>query len=173
MSTYQHCEYDTPGGTLSIVFNPATAVVVAAGYFGVEPLLERLGDGVTAAASKPPEWLTDPLDAYNAGDIAAIDHVAVQQPGTPFRQAVWQTLREYHTPLTYGELAAQTAASRGGSAGAPAQRLARAVGSAMSHNLVAFFVPCHRVVPATGGVGAYGFGSHIKAALLAFEATHL
>ncbi|MDR0435257.1 MAG: methylated-DNA--[protein]-cysteine S-methyltransferase [Propionibacteriaceae bacterium] len=173
MSKYRHCACDTPGGTLSVVFDPDAAVVVAAGYFGVEPLLEQLGDGVAAEVAVAPKWLADPMAAYNAGDIAAIDRVPVRQPGTPFRQAVWRTLREHRAPLTYGELAAQTVAGMGGSAGAPAQRLARAVGSAMSHNLVAFFVPCHRVVPAGGGVGAYGFGPPVKEALLAFEAAHL
>ncbi|MDR2620333.1 MAG: methylated-DNA--[protein]-cysteine S-methyltransferase [Propionibacteriaceae bacterium] len=179
MSQLKHCEYDTPGGTLSIVYDPNEQVVVAAGFFGFAPLWERLAyDSATLAKLRvsppdaaPPKWLAEPLAAYCAGDIAAIGKVPVRQPGPPFRQAVWQVLRKQHAPLTYGELAALTVATMGGSPGAPAARLARAVGSAMSHNLIALFVPCHRVVPASGGVGAYGFGPHIKAALLDFEKT--
>ena len=60
---------------------------------------------------------------------------------------------------TYGELAAIV--------GRP--RAARAVGTAMARNPVALLVPCHRVVPSSGGVGNYGFGSDLKAKLLAGE----
>ena len=60
---------------------------------------------------------------------------------------------------TYGELAAIV--------GRP--RAARAVGTAMARNPVPLLVPCHRVVPSSGGVGNYGFGSDLKAKLLAGE----
>ena len=61
--------------------------------------------------------------------------------------------------LTYGELAEIV--------GRP--RAARAVGTAMARNPVPLLVPCHRVVPSSGGVGNYGFGSGLKAKLLAGE----
>lgn len=60
---------------------------------------------------------------------------------------------------TYGELAETV--------GRP--RAARAVGTAMARNPVPLLVPCHRVVPSSGGVGNYGFGSDVKAKLLANE----
>ena len=60
---------------------------------------------------------------------------------------------------TYGELAAIV--------GRP--RAARAVGTAMARNPVPLLVPCHRVVPSSGGVGNYGYSPETKAKLLAGE----
>lgn len=52
--------------------------------------------------------------------------------------------------------------------GAP--RAARAVGHAMARNPVPLFVPCHRVVPAAGGLGNYsGGGPAVKEQLLRWE----
>jgi methylated-DNA-[protein]-cysteine S-methyltransferase len=61
--------------------------------------------------------------------------------------------------VTYGELAARI--------GKPSA--ARAVGNALGANPVAIVVPCHRVVPAGGGVGNYGGGRERKAYLLDLE----
>ena len=60
---------------------------------------------------------------------------------------------------TYGEVAEAI--------GAP--RASRAVGSACGTNPVPIVVPCHRVVPATGGVGNYGLGPDRKVELLRRE----
>ncbi len=48
-------------------------------------------------------------------------------------------------------------------------RAARAVGNAMAHNPVPLLIPCHRVVPSSGGVGNYGLGPALKRELLARE----
>lgn len=45
----------------------------------------------------------------------------------------------------------------------------RAVGNIVARNAVPYIVPCHRVVPATGGVGNYIFGSAAKRELLERE----
>ncbi len=45
----------------------------------------------------------------------------------------------------------------------------RAVGTAMARNPVPLLVPCHRVVPSSGGVGSYGYSSELKEKLLAGE----
>lgn len=42
----------------------------------------------------------------------------------------------------------------------------RAVGNICARNVVPFVVPCHRVVPSSGGVGNYAFGSERKRELL-------
>jgi methylated-DNA-[protein]-cysteine S-methyltransferase len=60
---------------------------------------------------------------------------------------------------TYGWLARK--------AGRP--KAARAVGNAMASNPIPFLIPCHRVVPAAGGVGNYGLGSRLKRELLQRE----
>lgn len=82
---------------------------------------------------------------------------------TPFRTAVWRALSEipYGQTRTYGELAAHI-----GRPGA-----ARAVGTACATNPLPLLVPCHRVVPATGGTGSYAGGTEMKKALLEMERT--
>ena len=62
--------------------------------------------------------------------------------------------------VTYGDLARLC-----GHPGA-----ARAVGGACRRNPIAVVVPCHRVVPAGGGVGGYAGASWRKEALLRMEA---
>jgi O-6-methylguanine DNA methyltransferase len=52
-------------------------------------------------------------------------------------------------------------------AGSP--RAVRAVGNIMNRNPVPLILPCHRVVPSTGGVGNYAFGSGVKRTLLERE----
>jgi AraC family transcriptional regulator of adaptative response/methylated-DNA-[protein]-cysteine methyltransferase len=81
--------------------------------------------------------------------------------GTAFQRRVWEELQRI--PLgetrTYGEIAAAI--------GAP--RASRAVGSACGANPVPVVVPCHRVVPASGGIGNYGLGPRRKQRLLEHE----
>ncbi len=45
----------------------------------------------------------------------------------------------------------------------------RAVGNTMARNPVPLLLPCHRVVPAGGGIGNYAFGSALKRKLLVKE----
>lgn len=45
----------------------------------------------------------------------------------------------------------------------------RAVANVVARNAVPFVIPCHRVVPAEGGVGKYAYGSRMKRELLARE----
>lgn len=56
-------------------------------------------------------------------------------------------------------------------AGSPAA--VRAVGNACARNPVPFVVPCHRVVPSSGGVGNYALGEAMKRELLAGEGVDL
>jgi AraC family transcriptional regulator of adaptative response/methylated-DNA-[protein]-cysteine methyltransferase len=109
----------------------------------------------------------DALTAVVADVLARIegraaDHeVPLDVQGTAFQRRVWEELRRI--PLgetrTYGDVAASI-----GSPGA-----SRAVGSACGANPVPVVVPCHRVVPATGGIGNYGLGPHRKRRLLERE----
>jgi len=50
------------------------------------------------------------------------------------------------------------------------RKASRAAGQVMARNPFCLLVPCHRVVPKTGGVGSYRWGAERKAALLALEA---
>jgi methylated-DNA-[protein]-cysteine S-methyltransferase len=102
------------------------------------------------------------LAAYFAGEVDALDAIAVAPQGTEFKQRVWKLLREVPagTTVSYGELAAR--------AGAPGA--ARAVGTANATNPICLIIPCHRVIRTGGALGGYGFGLDRKRWLLAHEA---
>lgn len=87
--------------------------------------------------------------------------VSLDLHGTDFQDQVWSKLYEvpFGSVITYGELAKRS--------GAP--RAARAVGSAMKVNPVCILIPCHRVVPSSGGIGSYNGGEARKKWLLAHE----
>jgi AraC family transcriptional regulator of adaptative response/methylated-DNA-[protein]-cysteine methyltransferase len=85
--------------------------------------------------------------------------------GTNFQIQVWRAL--LHVPL--GHLATyQTIADF---IGRPTS--ARAVGNAIGSNPVAYLIPCHRVIRATGEFGHYHWGEERKAALLGWEASRV
>jgi AraC family transcriptional regulator of adaptative response/methylated-DNA-[protein]-cysteine methyltransferase len=81
--------------------------------------------------------------------------------GTAFQVRVWQALLKIPsgTLVSYGRLAAAL--------NQPAA--ARAVGSAVGQNSLAYLIPCHRVIRETGIIGDYRWGSVRKRALVAWE----
>lgn len=109
--------------------------------------------------------LREQLDAYFAGRLREFN-LPVAPEGTPFQQAVWALLRGIPpgTTTTYGALARELAAGKGGRVPAP-----QAVGQAVGHNPIAIVIPCHRVVGADGSLTGYAGGLDRKAALLAME----
>jgi methylated-DNA-[protein]-cysteine S-methyltransferase len=101
------------------------------------------------------------LQAYFAGDIAAIAGLAARPQGTEFQRRVWAALRKIPAGATasYGEIAAEI-----GQKGA-----ARAVGIANNRNAIAIVIPCHRVIGANGALVGYGGGLDRKLWLLRHE----
>jgi O-6-methylguanine DNA methyltransferase len=79
----------------------------------------------------------------------------------PFEQAVLLSLP--HIPR--GEVRPYAWLAR--EAGRP--KAVRATGNALARNPVPLLLPCHRVVPTSGGVGNYAFGSAMKRGLLERE----
>jgi methylated-DNA-[protein]-cysteine S-methyltransferase len=102
------------------------------------------------------------LQAYFAGGKPPLEEVPVDLDyGTSFFGRCARSLRAVPRGevVTYGELAAL--------AGAPGA--ARAAGTFCARSHLSIFVPCHRVVSATG-LGRYGsFGTDYKRRLLALE----
>jgi len=153
----------TPVGPLAVVVD-TDGTVLASGFTGLPDLLRRRGLPADTPPA-PPEAVAvaaAALGRYLAGDLAALDDVRVDQPGTAFQQRVWTALRAVPAgcPVTYAELGAAAGASPGA---------ARAIGQVCRRNLAAPFVPCHRVLPTGGGVGGYAYGADVKRRLLAHE----
>ena len=143
----------------------------------LQDVMERLEatDPLTAAREMNPlpvghGTVAEALQAYADGQVDALAALKVKQPGTEFRQQVWQAMRLITpgAPVTYGELAQL----------AERPQAVRAAGSACAENLCAVVVPCHRVVRSGGSAhsaqrtGNYLYGAGTKATLLEFEAAH-
>ena len=101
------------------------------------------------------------LDAYFAGDVGALDRIAVRARGTTFQRQVWDELRRIAPGRTasYGEIAQRT--------GRP--KAVRAAGLANARNPVSIIVPCHRVIGSDRSLTGYGGGLPRKAWLLRHE----
>lgn len=131
--------------------------------------LRFLGDAEDPVAQLRGEW---PAAELVEDRGAARDRLApLAQPqapirlwlkGTNFQLKVWEALLrvpEGHL-VSYAWLAQ--------SVGMPSA--ARAVASAVAANPVAWLVPCHRVIRASGVLGQYRWGPERKAALIGWEA---
>lgn len=101
------------------------------------------------------------LAAYFAGDVHAIDQLAVDTGGTPFQQQVWQALR------TIAPGSTATYAMQAQRIGRPTAT--RAVGRTNGLNPIAIILPCHRVVGSNGTLTGYAGGLERKAWLLRHE----
>lgn len=158
----------SPAGALTTLLTE-DGVVRAAGFAPVAAMAARLpaldgstGPVVVAATDPAVARVAEAVARYAAGEPGALDDVPVAQPGGPFQQRAWAAMRAIPAggTLTYAELAI--------AAGSPAA--VRAAGSACARNLVAPFVPCHRVLRSGGALGGYYYGLDVKRALLAHEA---
>lgn len=90
--------------------------------------------------------------------------VSLAMYGTPFRRQVWRALLEIPAgeTWTYGQVAA--------AAGNP--KAARAAGSAIGANTIAWLIPCHRALASDGRLHNYHWGTARKRAMLTYEKVH-
>jgi len=93
------------------------------------------------------------------------DEIRLHIKGTDFQLKVWEALLKI--PLgnlnTYGDVA--EIISR--------PKASRAVGTAIGSNPVAFLIPCHRVIRASGVSGGYMWGQERKSAMIGWEAAQI
>jgi methylated-DNA-[protein]-cysteine S-methyltransferase len=155
---------DTPDGPFTALVDERQRVLASGWTADRDVILGRLRaqDRPTDAADGTVEAMAA-VRAYYAGDVAAIDDVAVHQVGTAGQLAGWRALRGVApgAPLTYTEFAAAL--------GSP--RAVRAAASVCARNAPALFVPCHRVLRTGGALGGFAWVLDVKRRLLAREAT--
>ncbi len=91
-----------------------------------------------------------------------VHQIKLHLKGTDFQLKVWETLLKIPMGqlVTYGTIA-DTINS---------PKAARAVGTAIASNPVAFLIPCHRVIQATGNLGGYMWGNTRKTVIIGWEA---
>jgi methylated-DNA-[protein]-cysteine S-methyltransferase len=155
----------TPIGSLLVVGGPTGLLRIGFEEERDDVLLadvaQRVGPRVIAS-DRELAATTEELQAYLEGDRETLDlPVDLRLARGAFRRIALDRLLEIPRGevVTYGELAAR--------AGNP--RAARAAGTACATNPIPIVVPCHRVVPGSGGVGSYGGGAARKVQLLELE----
>ncbi len=156
---------DSPVGRLLLACTPRGLVRLA--YLDSDdeaPVLQELAARVSPRVLRAPAKLDESrreLDEYFAGRRTAfalpIDFSLSRGFGRRVLRATAQI--PYGSVATYGQVAAR--------AGSP--RAYRAAGTALGHNPIPIFVPCHRVLHAGGGLGGYTGGLERKRYLLGVE----
>ncbi len=161
--------FDTPIGKMGIIWSGLGITGLALPHGTSKELRKFIGDKfLTAAQAIPDRRVTNCcrqiVKFLNAKRYSFADIDIDLSGRTDFERIVYETLFETNpgSQMTYGELASVC--------GYP--KCARAVGRAMATNRVPIIIPCHRVVPASGGVGHYSGngGSDLKRKLLEIEA---
>jgi AraC family transcriptional regulator, regulatory protein of adaptative response / methylated-DNA-[protein]-cysteine methyltransferase len=114
--------------------------------------------GLCFSLEKITDYITKGTDLENS-------NLPLDLHATAFQWRVWKELRQipYGSVRSYSEVAKKI--------GLP--KATRAVANACAANPVPLVIPCHRVVPKTGGVGNYGLGVERKKALLEKEGVDL
>ncbi len=170
-------EYKARGGGLTVrhgsaatPFGPATIAVTARGIGFVG--FQMPGGDVPGWDEFRQSW----RDATFLEDVPAVAAVAariwgtgprVSEPlrlwihGSNFQMQVWQALLRDARDLTvnYSDVAA----------GIGRPTASRAVGGAVGANPVAWLIPCHHVLRASGALGGYRWGVERKRTMLAWE----
>lgn len=148
---------NSPRGICHLAFVESAAVTELAA-----DLARRWPDACLLRDDAAAQALLQRVFAIQAG---AGDPLRLWVAGSNFQVQVWRALLRVPPGglLSYGALA--SAAGRPGAA--------RAVGSAVARNPVAWLIPCHRVLRETGDFGEYHWGSDRKQAICAWEAARL
>ncbi len=154
----------SPLGTLLLVTDGAGALR-ALDFADYEARLHRLlrlhYGSCDLLDGRAPQPVSQPIQAYFAGELDALQAIPVETGGTGFQRGVWALLRGIRSgeTVSYGQLALRL-----GRPGA-----SRAVGLANGGNPVGIVVPCHRVLGADGALTGYGGGLPRKRWLLDHE----
>ncbi len=98
-------------------------------------------------------------------DWSKLKQIRLHLKGSDFQLKVWETLLK----IPMGQLSTYGALAQ--SIGKP--NAARAVGTAIGSNPVAFLIPCHRVIQASGNMGGYMWGTTRKTALIGWESAQM
>jgi methylated-DNA-[protein]-cysteine S-methyltransferase len=155
---------DSPLGHLIVAVTPRGVVRISYEGEAEDRVLEELAAGVSPRVLRAPERTDEArreLEAYFGGQLKTFDLPIDWSLVHGFTLGVLKATAEvpYGHVATYGQMAA--------TAGSP--RAARAAGNALHINPIPIVVPCHRIVPASGGIGKYGGGEERKAFLLSLE----
>lgn len=153
-------------------FGPALIAATTRGVCSLS-FLDDESDERNAIADLHARWPAASLRADPTGTAGYAQRLSSSQrreaeplpvllAGTPFQLKVWQAL----LAIAPGVVATYDTVADG--IGQPGS--ARAVGGAVARNVVAYLIPCHRVIRASGEWGDYRWGATRKQAMIGWEA---
>lgn len=99
--------------------------------------------------------------AFFQRDVSQLSEIKLHLKATDFQLKVWESLLKIPQGqlTTYGDIAREI----------ENPTASRAVGTAIGKNPIAFLIPCHRVIQASGKLGGYMWGTTRKAAIIGWE----
>jgi methylated-DNA-[protein]-cysteine S-methyltransferase len=161
-------EIKTPWSNIATVMDVTkTPTVIGAGFKPMNKLLKQLnlGKDIKLIKDAKLEGVTSLVKDWVDGDLDIFKKINLKQDGAEFMQSCWNQLRKIPggKVLSYAQLAKKSGN----------EKAVRAAGSACARNLIAPFIPCHRVIKTNGDIGNYGFGVSLKKALLEHEGVNL
>lgn len=163
MTSLELATLASPLGPLALAVGPngLVALDLEGDDKGMVRRLERRFGTLSLTISGDPGGVVATLRRYFAGQLEALDEVAVDPGGTPFQNQVWLALRRIRAGETwsYARLAAEV----------ERPSAVRAVGAANGANPVPLVLPCHRVIGSDGRLVGYGGGLDRKEWLLRHE----
>lgn len=154
--------YDTPFGQAIMASTVKGICHIAfedSPELALKQLTEHFPNAVFTQCNEPLHdhllTLFDPL-------AQSLQPISLHLKGTPFQLKVWQSLLKIPSGklVNYAQIAQDI--------GQP--KAARAVGTAIANNVIAYLIPCHRVIRNSGHFGNYRWGSTRKAAIIGWEA---
>jgi len=165
--TIEHAVHNSPFGDVFIAATPR-------GICKLAFLDQRDTDGHVQELNKKwphalvrenPEATSELVESMFARHMKLDRPISLHVSGTNFQINVWKALLEIPpgTVTSYSRIASEI--------GKP--RAARAVGTAIGANPVAFLIPCHRVIQQCGRLGGYHWGETRMHAIHAWEAARL
>ena len=108
-----------------------------------------------------PDEMHQQATAFFQSDWTQFKPLKLHLKGSDFQLKVWECLLKI--PMgdlsTYGNIAAQI----------DNPKASRAVGTAIGSNPIAYLIPCHRVIQASGVFGGYMWGPNRKTAIIGWE----
>jgi methylated-DNA-[protein]-cysteine S-methyltransferase len=156
---------DTPVGPIVVATTRRGLVRLEFAEERLDEILEELSEAISPRVMEDPrgtERVRRELDAYFEGRLRRLRTPvdwSLTPPGFSRRVLEATATIPFGSVSTYGHVARL--------AGSP--RAARAAGNALHDNPIPIVVPCHRVVPSSGGIGKYGGQEWRKAFLLDLE----
>ncbi|MHA3084294.1 bifunctional transcriptional activator/DNA repair enzyme AdaA [Acinetobacter sp. ANC 5383] len=159
--TMKHWVYDTPFGAAFIA--STTKGICALSFDNRMLALQQLQTQFpNADFQQAQEIKQQQALAIFMQNEASLPQLKLHLKASEFQLKVWESLLKIPQGAlcSYASIAQQI--------GQP--KASRAVGTAIGRNPVAFLIPCHRVIQASGILGGYRWGITRKAAIIAWEA---